>query len=183
MNKQKLRKEFLEKRMALSKSLVQAWSEDIEKQVLELVLEKNFQVIFLYAAFRNEPETKSLLKQLIALGKTVALPKCISKGEMTMYRVTDISTLQSGAYGILEPTETEVAMPEAADLVLVPGCAFGRDMTRLGYGGGYYDRYLPLCTKAVKAGLCYENCLTETLPTDSFDAVMDCVITEKKRYE
>lgn len=179
MTKNELRKRYLDKRMSLSLEEVRKWSEKIAEHVLSFVEEQNVQTVFLYAAFQNEPETESLIKKLLVLGKNVALPRCEKYGRMTMLRVTDISSLSPGAYGILEPKETEAVLPEAADLVLIPGCVFGRDMTRLGYGGGYYDRYLPLCTKAIKAGLCYEISLKDTLPTENFDVKMDCIITEK----
>ncbi len=177
--KKAIRKAFLEKRNALSKETVSEWSAAIEENILQLVKEKNFQVIFAYASFRNEPDMFSLLKKLLAMGKTVALPKCKAKGKMTMYRVSDISDLQPGAYGILEPPEHTPVLPEQADLVLCPGCAFSVEMERMGYGGGYYDRYLPKCSKAVFAGVCYEICVTDALPTEESDVKMDCLITDK----
>lgn len=177
--KKAMRKAFLEKRNALTGETVNKWSSAIEENILQLVSEKNFQVIFAYASFRNEPETFSLIGKLLKMGKTVALPKCEAKGQMTMYRVSDVSELRSGAYGILEPPEHTPIAPEQADLVLCPGCAFSVKMERMGYGGGYYDRYLPKCSKAFFAGVCYEFCVTDALPTEENDVKMDCLITEQ----
>ncbi|MBR7163484.1 MAG: 5-formyltetrahydrofolate cyclo-ligase [Clostridia bacterium] len=179
MNKQEIRRAYLKKRSSLSAETVRRWSEAIEKHILQFVCENNFQVILAYAAFRNEPETLHLLETLLAQGKTVALPKCGKNGQMTMYRVTDISSLQEGAYGILEPAKGEIILPEESELVLVPGCAFSRENERLGYGGGYYDRYLPACAEAVLVGICYEMCMADALPVDAFDVTMDYIITEK----
>ncbi len=173
-----IRKEFLEKRSVLPLETVEAWSEKIERHILQFVAETEFRVIFLYADFRNEPKTLGLIQKLLSRGCTVALPKCSKKGKMTMYRVKRIEDLSAGAFGILEPPEDEVIAPAMAGLVLVPGCAFSHDMKRLGYGGGYYDRYLPLCKNAVRVGVCYNLCLTDALPVDDFDVEMDCIITE-----
>lgn len=176
--KKAIRKEFLEKRNALPAETVEAWSEEIEKHILQFVDATEFRVVLLYADFRNEPKTSGLIQKLLDRGCTVGLPKCGKKGKMTMYRVTSTDELTVGAYGILEPSENEIILPALAGLVLVPGCAFSHDMKRLGYGGGYYDRYLPLCKNAVRMGVCYNISLTETLPTDEYDVEMDCVITE-----
>ena len=105
---------------------------------------------------------------------------------MAMHAITRWEQLETGKFGILEPPERITASPTDFDVVVVPGCAFGRDMSRLGYGGGYYDRYLPQCTKAKRVGICFDACLTDSVPSESFDCKMDFVITENgtlKAYE
>ncbi len=178
MTKQALRKQYIALRNNQPAEKLADWSSRIASYVLQLIEDKNLTVIMLYAAFRNEPETRDLIWRLLNLGKTVALPKCEKGGVMTAYQVETLEQLRPGTYGILEPEETKPVLPERFDLVLVPGCAFGRDMTRLGYGGGYYDRYLPKCQSAIKIGLCYEICLTDSLPMENFDIQMDYLITE-----
>lgn len=178
MNKQELRKQFLEKRKAAPCEERLLWPRKIENHVIHLVTERRYETVFLYVAFRNEPETESIIRRLLLMGKTVAVPKCGANGEMTMHKITSFSDLSPGAYGIFEPSNNAPVSPDAADLVLVPGCAFGRDMTRLGYGGGYYDRFLLKCTKACKVGVCFSISVTETLPVGEFDVKMDCVLTE-----
>ncbi len=178
MNKQELRKLFLEKRKAVSQEERLLWSSQIESHVINLVLERGYETVFLYVSFRNEPETEAIISRLLSMGKTVAVPKCGKNGEMTMHKITSPEDLCPGAYGIPEPVCEAPVLPKEADLILVPGCAFGRDMNRLGYGGGYYDRYLPECKKACKVGVCFSNCVTEALPADSYDVKMDCLVTE-----
>jgi len=133
----------------------------------------------LYASFRSEPETMHLLEKLLERNVCVALPKCRKNGIMEAFIVKDVCSLQSGTYGILEPQEEFHVPPEEISLVLVPGCAFGKDGSRIGYGGGYYDRFLLQCKQAVKVGLCYSSCLANRLPREKFDVAMDVVITEQ----
>lgn len=135
--------------------------------------------VFIYAAADGEPETKGLITKLLQSGCTVCLPRCEGKGVMHAFGIRDASDLQPGRYGILAPSDTHFILPDAIDLAFVPGCAFGRDGSRVGYGGGYYDRFLPSCRFARYVGLCFETCLTEALPREETDVCMHALITEK----
>ncbi len=179
MKKESVRKQFLEKRKQITPSKRREWSRQIEDRILRYVKEKNVSTVMAYSAFRQEVETEGLIRKLLAEGVTVALPKCYGQGRMEAYAIRHFEELVSGRFGILEPPERELLEPESIEMVLVPGCAFGRDMSRLGYGAGYYDLFLPQCKNAVFVGICYEFCLEESLPTDEFDVPMHCVITEK----
>ena len=176
MNKKELRKHFLSLRDGLPERNEK--SEQIKKHILGLVAEEKPSVIFAYAAFRSEPETENLLCSLLAMGKTVALPKCRENGQMDFFRIRAIEELSPGAYGILEPLETELLAPDAAELILVPGAAFDKAGYRLGYGGGYYDRYLPKARTAKALGICFSDCLADELPRDEFDQKVSAIITE-----
>ncbi len=177
MNKLDLRKHFLSLRDGISDRAKK--SKQITEHSLAIVAEENPSVIYAYAAFRNEPETEMLIRALLSMGKTVALPKCGKNGVMEFYRIKDLSDLSLGAYGILEPPEEELLQPSEAELVLVPGAAFDKNGYRIGYGGGYYDRYLPKAKSAKALGICFSDCLTYNLPHGEFDCKMDGIITEK----
>ena len=179
ITKESLRRQFLAKRQALPPEMRRALSRRMAENVLAFVTEKNIDTVMLYAAFRDEPETELLARRLLGLGKSVALPKCRKGGRMDAFYISAWEALVPGAFGILEPPTEKMLSREEKMLIIVPGCAFGEDGTRLGYGGGFYDRFLPECSHAIKAGYCFSDCLTEGLPQEAFDVRMDSIITEK----
>lgn len=178
MDKQALRQIFLQKRKKADHVLRQKWSKQIEEYVLNFVQVNNFGCVMAYAAYHEEVETEGIIRKLLKNGVRVALPKCYEKGHMSACQIAAFEELSSGQFGILEPPEKRLIDPFEFDLVLVPGCAFGYDGSRLGYGGGFYDRYLPKCTHAKAVGLGYNLTMVDALPTEPFDVLMDAVITE-----
>ncbi len=178
MNKQELRQVFLQKRKAAAPELRHRWSQQIEAYVMEYIEKQKVRCVMVYAAFRDEVETEGIIRKLLAGGICVALPKCYEKGKMSAYQIQNFDELVPGRFGILEPPEEHLIEPAAFDLVLVPGCGFGRDGSRLGYGGGFYDRYLPGCKGARVIGLGYELSIADAFPIEAFDVLMDAVITE-----
>ena len=120
-----------------------------------------------------------LLHALLSDGKTVALPLCREKGVMEARRIEGMGDLVSGEYGILAPRLTcPLVEPEALDLALIP-CSTGNGAgQRLGYGGGYYDRYLPR-TRCPKMLLCRYQLVREDIPVEEHDVLMDYLVTEK----
>lgn len=179
MNKQEMRQRLLQKRRAVPSELLAVYSGQIEENVMAFIKEKKPETVMLYAAFNREAETQGIMKRLLERGICVGLPKCGSNGQMETYRIRSLSALCPGRFGILEPPEKELIRPEKLDMVFVPGCGFGRDGSRLGYGGGYYDRYLPKADRAVKIGLGYGFTVADSLPRENFDILMDVLITEQ----
>ncbi len=135
--------------------------------------------VFLYLSFGSEVETLALTKKLLALGKEIAVPRCDPQTKtMTAVRLTDFQQLRPGSYGILEPApDAPVISKEEIDLCLVPGLAFDQEGYRLGYGGGYYDKFLKDFS-GKKLGLAFLECLTDRLPREEFDLPVDAVITD-----
>lgn len=102
--------------------------------------------VFAYAPIGTEADIFPLLQRWIAEGKTVALPRVTGAGEMKFFAVQNLEALAVGTFGVREPDASwQELPPEAADVILVPGMAFSPLGDRIGYGGGYYDRYLPRC--------------------------------------
>lgn len=139
--------------------------------------------ILTYAALADEPETRAFIRAALAEERELYLPKCESGGIMHFYRVRSLDELQSGMYGIAEPCDgAEMYAPRegAVDLCLVPGVCFDEDGYRIGYGKGYYDRFLAHFS-GISVGITYERCLISgKLPREKrYDRHVDVTVTEK----
>lgn len=139
--------------------------------------------VMAYMACRGELDLAPVIADALARGKTLLLPRCEAPGVMTSRRVADLSQLERGAYGVLEPARgCAVCPPEAIDLVLVPGTAFDASGRRLGQGGGYYDRFLSR-TGALRAGIGHDFALIPRVPAQAHDLRMDCIFTPGRTIE
>ena len=141
-------------------------------------------VVMVYIHARSEVRTDTLVQELLASSRTVAIPFC-EGDELIPWQLVTRNELAVGAFGILEPKNelrelpTRQVDPAAIDLIVVPGLAFDRWGNRLGSGRGYYDRLLPrLRPDAIKIGLAYECQIVADLATQAHDVPMDFVITE-----
>ena len=132
--------------------------------------------ILLYSALPDEVQTQSLLDELTEAGKTVLLPKVVSSEDMELRRYTGVSSLQPGAYGIMEPVGARFTDYAAIDVAVVPGMAFDTQGHRLGRGKGYYDRFLAKLPGVYKIGLCFSWQLVDEVPSEANDITMDEVI-------
>ena len=166
-----------------------------EKQRLDLAMQERFcasacyrnsKVLLLYAATIAEPETEWILSQALQDEKIVGLPKCLPERQMVFCQVTNSQQLHRGAYGILEPDAacpTLKSLPETGCVCLVPGLAFDRAGYRLGYGGGYYDRFLQQHPQLIRVGYCPSMHIAETLPREETDCPVQYLITEQTEEE
>ena len=134
------------------------------------------QTILLYSALPDEVQTQSLLDELTEAGKTVLLPKVVSSEDMELHRYTGASSLQSGAYGIMEPVGERFTDYAAIDVAVVPGMAFDAQGHRLGRGKGYYDRFLAKVPDVYKIGLCFSWQMVDEVPSEANDITMDEVM-------
>ena len=131
--------------------------------------------VLLYMPIGSEADVRPVLERAIALGKTVCLPVCREGGAMDAVRYTGESCLRPGAFGIMEPAG-DVVPPEEIELVLCPGLAFDPKGGRLGYGKGYYDRYLSK-VHPFRAGVCYTECVIESVPVGRCDVPMSALVS------
>lgn len=182
MTKTELRKKFKSVRLEVADRDTK--SHIIASAFLNTEMFKSCSEIFLYHNSGTEVSTAEILKESLRLGKKVAYPKCTDKnGNMEFYYVNSDSELFEGMYGIYEPQsrEEQKAVPTDNSLLIVPGLAFDMCGYRLGYGKGYYDRYLSAhpC-KAI--GIAFSECLCKELPHGIYDFKINCLITDKKEY-
>lgn len=135
------------------------------------------QTLFLFYGVGTEPHTALLIRQLVALGKTIALPRMLPGHFMDALVYDPAHPLVQNRFGLWEPAETCPALdPEEIDLVLVPALCYDRQNYRLGMGGGYYDRWLEHYHNTT-VGLCRAALLAEQLPVEPHDRPVDVVIT------
>ncbi len=137
--------------------------------------------LFAYISGEIECDTSAIILRALADGKRVAVPRCAERtNEISFYFINSYDDLEKGKYGILEP-KTEVcerAEDFSRGLCLVPGLSFDLQGYRLGFGKGYYDRFLSRFG-GVTAGICYAKCTLTELPRGAFDRAVDILITEK----
>lgn len=137
--------------------------------------------IFCYCSTTEEIATDAIILDALAHGKRVCVPRCERPGEMTARLITSLDQLVPGKFDIREPTADQpIAAPTEIDFCIVPCLCADPQGFRLGYGGGYYDRFL--CqTKAYTVALCAASrLLDEPLPRESTDVPCDCILTERQ---
>ena len=181
-DKKALRKQMRVIRDSLTSEEIVIHSKDITEQLLQSSLYKDCTHICVYEAFRNEVSCKYITEQAFQDGKCVYLPVTdeISK-TMEFYEITETTVYRKGNYGIREPelNKDSNTLQEKA-LILMPGLAFDRNKHRLGYGGGYYDKFLALHKEHITVALCYNFQIVEKLPYEEHDILPDYIVTENE---
>jgi len=142
-------------------------------------------VIAYYMSFRSEVETEKMIRESLKLGKKVVLPVSrVKRKELQMVYVKNFDKdLKPGTYGILEPKNTKVKLDDLSqlDIVVLPGSVFDLSGYRLGYGGGYYDRFLQtLGSETVIIGLAYEFQVVNEVPREPHDIPVHQIVTENR---
>lgn len=156
-----------------------AWSDQaLTEQFLAHPEVEKAQTVLLYYGVGTEIDTKPIIEAMLKAGKTVCLPKCLEEKQMQAQVITGFEDLKPDAYNIPAPVEScPVKQREELDLILVPGLCFDSHGSRLGQGGGYYDRYLE-DYEGVTIGLCREDFLQAYLPREPLDEWVKYVLTE-----
>lgn len=162
--KARLRKEYKAKRDEINNGR----SVQAAKLVCETLEYKNAKSVFCYVSFKSEISTKILAEQILKDKKALLVPRTFEQGKMEAVRIYSLSDLVLSKFGIPEPKPEFLSKNEKIDLAIVPGLAFDKSGARLGYGGGYYDRFLKN-NKIFSIGLCHKELLAEKLPKEDFD--------------
>jgi 5-formyltetrahydrofolate cyclo-ligase len=141
--------------------------------------------VFLYVSFRSEVETQYIIQAALGRGKVVAVPYTdYERGVIVPSVLKDLKyDLAPRRFGLREPKDTSLRplSPEDIDIIVVPGCVFDNRGGRIGYGMGFYDRFLPdLPGSSLKVALAYEIQITPLVPLDEHDCLMDMIVTEKR---
>ncbi len=179
MTKQTLRAEVIARAKNLSPVYCREADEAICRQVIRSDVYEQARTIFCYVGTEREIDTMRLIHIMMRDGKSVAVPLCVEKGVMEARRIEGMGDLVSGRYGILAPRlRCETVPPEALDLVIVPCCTGNARGERLGYGGGYYDRFLPR-TSCPSILLCRHQLERNDIPLEAHDVQADYFVTER----
>lgn len=181
--KKEFRKKIINLRREKDKDFIRHNSEIITEKLLHLDCIKNAKTIMLYLDFNNEVITDSLVIKLISLGKTVASPvTLLNEKKLIPYQVKDLKNgIQYSTYNIREPKpECSPAIDiKDLDVIIVPAVAYDTNCYRLGYGGGFYDRFLEnIRDDAVTIGIAFDLQVFEEIPKEAHDAQLDYIVTE-----
>ena len=176
--KSELRIRLREEIAALPDDYISVSNEGILVRVLAMREFKAARNIMAYHSVEKEPDTLELVDYALSMGKSVAFPFCYRGGVMEARAVNSLSELRPAMLGIPAPPDTApIVAPEELDLVIVPALAYDRAGYRLGYGGGYYDRFLS-GIPAFTVGLARERLIKDDLPAEAHDVAVSCVVTE-----
>lgn len=141
---------------------------------------KRCDTFLVYASSPIEVDTRRFISYALGAGKTVAVPKCVGK-DMVFLAIDTLRSLTKSRFGVDEPISGEEVTSFAGTVCIVPALRFDRNGFRLGWGGGFYDRFLAGYT-GISVGICYESCCGE-IPKDEYDLAVDTVITENGIYK
>ncbi len=182
-SKKELRREIRNLRAAYRKEEIHALSMRILERVRGLWEYQRADTLFIYMDARHEVETSELIRQAWADGKRVAVPKVSGRNMRFFYIASLERDLKEGAFGILEPCAKDPA-DEATDstgtLLVMPGVAFDESRHRIGYGGGFYDRFLKRHPDPATIALAFEFQVREEIPFEGFDMLPGKIVTEKR---
>lgn len=184
-DKKTLRRYFRELRDSMTIQEVTAKSQAIYERVLSLEVFQEVQYPFIYFAMGNEVQTERLIRACIEMGKHVSIPVTLAEEKrMVAAHIVDVDGLvETGKFRIREPRAGtyELVEPSSIDLVLAPGIAFDVRGRRIGYGGGYYDRFLLLVRASTPViGLAYESQIVYDIPVEQHDMSVDMIVSEKR---
>ncbi len=174
-SKKEIRKRMLKLRNELEEAYVIQASHEICIKLQESPVFKEADNICLYVPVNNEVEVTELFDYM-SDKKNIYLPK-VQENNMEFYLYTGMEHLIKGEYNIPEPDSGICLKPDDNTLVVMPGVAFSRDGYRLGYGGGYYDRYLQRYPKFKKIAVCYREQIVDNLPVEEYDVKPDYIIS------
>jgi 5-formyltetrahydrofolate cyclo-ligase len=182
MPKRSIRSQFLAQRRALGRDSWTMGSNLAQQRLIALDEFNSSECIALYAPIHNEIDTTEIMVAALKAGKKVLYP-AVCGTEMVFREISGAHSLRKGAFGILEPCATCVEHPaDQADLIVVPGVAFDLRGHRIGYGKGFYDRFLQhRNSKSHLVGLCHDfQLIDDGIPGELHDITMGIIISDKR---
>ena len=182
MDKNILRKEILEKRNRLELENKYEYDKVIFQKLINSDIYKKSKKIFTYVSFGSEVDTKKFINYAISDNKDIYVPKTdkVNK-EMLAIKINRLNNMDVDKWGILEPKDVDKSkVGDNFDLIIMPGVAFDINGNRIGYGGGYYDKYISnINNKCIKLALAYELQLVQNIKSEIHDIKVDFIITNK----
>lgn len=175
MDKHKLRAHIRSLKRQLTETEIAEKSKILCARFTATEAYRNAKTVYGYMSYNQEVRTLPILEQALRDGKRVAIPKCYG-AEMRFIFMDDLSRVAKSSSGIPEPISDGPVADDKTALVLMPGMAFDRQGHRIGYGGGYYDKFLAAEPNHPAIALCYDFQVVDLLPTEEFDIPVDLVL-------
>lgn len=179
--KRELRAKYKRTRASIPADLKTELDRRLTGKFLSLEEYKECKTLFAFVSSAIECDTSKIIGDALSSGRRLAVPKCGEiSGEMDFYYITSLSDLEKGKFGILEPIPEKCQKAEdlSTGLCIVPGLCFDLEGYRIGFGKGYYDRFLQKFG-GVTVGICYYKCIQNSLPTGGYDKPVDILVTER----
>ena len=175
MDKTALRKEIREKKRAMTQKQIEKASHALAQQFFATAYYRESKTLYGYLPYNQEVRTEPILLQALKDGKKVAVPKVYGDTMRFIY-LEDMNGIEKGYAGIPEPVADEPVAADETALVLMPGLAFDKEGHRIGYGGGFYDKFLSAEPGHPTVALCYDFQMLPSLETEEFDVPVDLVL-------
>lgn len=175
MDKTALRKEIREKKRAMTQKQIEQASHALAQQFFATSYYREAKTLYGYLPYNQEVRTEPILLQALKDGKKVAVPKVYGDTMRFIY-LEDLNGIEKGYAGIPEPVADEPVAADETALVLMPGLAFDKEGHRIGYGGGFYDKFLSAEPTHPTVALCYDFQMRPNLETEEFDVPVDLVL-------
>lgn len=175
MDKKELRRQIRQRKREMTPEQIETASAKLRKLFLTTEQYRQAKTVYGYLPYNQEVRTVPLLEQALRDGKQVAVPKVYGE-EMRFIYMTDLTCVEKSEMGIPEPVADGPVANDPTALVLMPGVAFTKDGKRIGYGGGYYDKFLYAEPNHPTVALCYEFQIVEQLPTEEYDIPVNLVL-------
>ena len=180
LGKKEIRAEVKKRRREADEETLHEKSLQILERFRQLSAYKDASLLLAYVAAQREVETRLLMRCAWDDGKKVAVPRVDGDGIMHFYYLRSLKDLEPGAFGIMEPrADCRICEPEEG-LLLMPGVAFDEQGHRVGYGGGYYDRYLEKHPHLIHIALAFEFQIFPEVPSEKHDICPDLIVTENR---
>ena len=181
LGKKEIRAEVKKRRREADEETLHEKSLQILERFRQLSAYKDASLLLAYVDAKREVETRLLMRCAWDDGKKVAVPRVDGDGIMHFYYLRSLKDLEPGAFGIMEPrADCRICEPEEG-LLLMPGVAFDEQGHRVGYGGGYYDRYLEKHPHLIHIALAFEFQIFPEVPSEKHDICPDLIVTENRR--
>lgn len=175
VEKARLRKLLLDQRDGLSPDFIGIASSKIQENLRKIDYYRNAKIIGAYHSVGSEVRTQGIIQEILNAGKELALPK-VERNDLVFKKISNMSDLEIGNFSVMEPKERCEAAKKI-DVIIVPAIALTREGYRLGYGFGYYDRYLHN-KRSKKIALSFSKQVVKSIPHDNHDIKVDAIVTE-----